>query len=286
MTDGRQRSAQGWSRANAPRLSRQSCRGPACRSSSVGCVRRFTGDWGLDSARGSAAASRNAANAHLTSIPGAIDKLDGVVVVDAYHRAIQPGRGHDLGAEREIAGALKIFRLLAIALFAGATAETRRERAGYDHEDDAPKGTSRLRFHNSKGPEATSARLVGVGDDWRALGPRSPDDRSRRIRRVDQRRTRCDPGGVRPRCAQATAVATRRRGVRSSIRLRTRNGSATSSTVSTSSPTATASVPTPTGPPDRSGARRASRTARSSRSKTELDQRRTRPVPHARSLRR
>ncbi len=55
------------------------------------------------------------------------------------------------------------------------------------------------------------------------------------------------------------------RGVRASRPVRTRNGSATSSTVSRSSPTATASVLTPTGPPPKRR-QSTSSTARSSRS--------------------
>ena len=60
-------------------------------------------------------------------------------------------------------------------------------------------------------------------------------------------------------------MATRPRGVRPSRPSRTRNGSATVSTVSGSSPTATASVDSPTGPPSKRR-HRASSTDRSSRS--------------------
>ena len=49
-------------------------------------------------------------------------------------------------------------------------------------------------------------------------------------------------GGVSPRWIQAGGVAIRPRGVRARKPLRTRKGSATSSTVSRSSPTATASL--------------------------------------------
>src|SRR5262245_18434857 len=55
-------------------------------------------------------------------------------------------------------------------------------------------------------------------------------------------------GAVRPRCRHPAAVATRPRGVRASIPVRTRNVSHTSSTVSGCSPTATAWVVRPTGP--------------------------------------
>src|SRR5207244_2341488 len=73
-------------------------------------------------------------------------------------------------------------------------------------------------------------------------------------------------GGVRPRCSQAAGVATRPRGVLASSPDRTRNGSATTSTVSISSPTATARVDSPTGPPP-NRLIRASSTPRSSRSR-------------------
>ncbi len=76
-------------------------------------------------------------------------------------------------------------------------------------------------------------------------------------------------GGARPRCSQAVRVATRPRGVRASRPERTRNGSATSSTVSRSSPTATASVLMPTGPPPKRR-QSASSTARSRRSRPGL----------------
>src|SRR5699024_5636459 len=56
-------------------------------------------------------------------------------------------------------------------------------------------------------------------------------------------------GAVRPRWDHAADVATRPRGVRARNPIRTRKGSASSSTVSRSSATATASVDTPTGPP-------------------------------------
>ena len=63
------------------------------------------------------------------------------------------------------------------------------------------------------------------------------------------RSSRPGAGADRPRCAQAAGVATRPRGVLAIRPARTRNGSATTSTVSASSPTATASVDSPTGPP-------------------------------------
>ena len=56
-------------------------------------------------------------------------------------------------------------------------------------------------------------------------------------------------GGVRPIWRQPCAVATRPRGVLAINPLRTKNGSATDSTVSVSSPTAIAKVESPTGPP-------------------------------------
>ncbi len=75
-----------------------------------------------------------------------------------------------------------------------------------------------------------------------------------------------DGGGTRPRCSQPARVATRPRGVRASRPCLTRNGSATTSTVSASSPTATARVDRPTGPPP-NRLISASRTARSRRSR-------------------
>src|SRR6266704_2284885 len=73
-------------------------------------------------------------------------------------------------------------------------------------------------------------------------------------------------GGTRPRWVQAAGVATRPRGVLAISPARTRNGSATTSTVSASSPTTTASVESPTGPPPKRRTRAVS-TARSSRSR-------------------
>ena len=116
-------------------------------------------------------------------------------------------------------------------------------------------------------PASGSGRPTVKCNRVRCAAPGLQDVEQRRGRRLVRRPRPAAPSS--PRCSQAAGVATRPRGVRARKPSRTRNGSATSSTVSRSSPTATASVESPTGPPP-NRRQRASSTARSSRSRPEL----------------
>ena len=87
------------------------------------------------------------------------------------------------------------------------------------------------------------------GLETREPGEREADLMARLPRQVAHAQQATGAFGELLEGVQASAVATRPRGVRAIIPARTRNGSHTSSTVAASSPTATASVDTPTGPP-------------------------------------
>src|SRR3954447_19095814 len=120
-------------------------------------------------------------------------------------------------------------------------------------------------------PGTTAYKRAARGGSGRPLSA-LPAGQSSSSKRVGEPAT-YDEGGVpagavRPRCSHAAGVAIRPRGVLARKPLRTRNGSATSSTVSRSSPTATASVLTPTGPPP-NRRQSTSRTARSRRSRPD-----------------
>ena len=131
--------------------------------------------------------------------------------------------------------------------------------------------------HNSKGREQVLGRRTSAAEPARlgpgtVTAPKASVTAVNRLSRTPTRRGSCRrprAGWHRePEVGPRPAVATRPRGVRASSPWRTRNGSATSSTVSRSSPTATARVLTPTGPPPK---RRhsTSSTARSRRSRPD-----------------
>ena len=156
---------------------------------------------------------------------------------------------------------------------AGARRPPRSGRRGAAAPDlsrtDAPRMGCRARHGGAEAGHDAATRTAAFVGESRPTVVAVRDVRPRPA--VAVRRTGapgCPRGGTSPRCSQAAAVATRPRGVRASSPSRTRNGSATSSTVSRSSPTATASVLSPTGPPPK---RRhsTSSTARSSRSSPE-----------------
>ena len=166
----------------------------------------------------------------------------------------EPGRGHDLDAGLEVGR-----HLLLVRIFAPLRGDDQEVEDDRDHEQETTRsdliiGGSRGSLHAAHGARPLAA----------VLGPADRSAFARPAQRVRPNRDRIAAGSVQvergragtpaagarsPRCSQAAGVATRPRGVRASSPSRTRNGSATSSTVSRSSPTATARVDSPTGPP-------------------------------------
>src|SRR5699024_9806278 len=158
-----------------------------------------------------------------------------LLLADPHQRAVDAGAGQHPGPRSQT---LDRFPLLRLPLALGSD-DQEVERA--EHQHDHPDRCHQVGIHEGGSAPIPCRRQVLTGGVY-PTGTRTtiqPNSVSPAVVR----------GGASPRCRHASSVATRPRGVRIRKPCRTRNGSATSSTVSDSSPTEMASVDNPTGPP-------------------------------------